>query len=109
MDQMGRSSRAARLAVVCLAVALALAAPAVAAPGDPFDMRSVCREDFERFCSELGTDASRAAIDQCLASHEAELSPACQIAVGEKAAAEREPLPAEGQRRPGYPNPAPHP
>ena len=109
MDQRGRSSRAARLAVVCLAVSLALAAPAAAAPGDPFDMRSVCREDFERFCSELGTDANRAAIERCLASHEAELSRACQIAVGEKAAAEREPLPAAGQRRPGHPNPPPHP
>jgi hypothetical protein len=32
-----------------------------------------------------------------------------EIAVGEKAAAEREPLPADGQRRPGQPDPAPHP
>ena len=109
MDPMGSSSRTARLALACLAGSAALAASAAAAPGDPFDMRSVCREDFERFCSELGTDANRAAIDRCLASHEAELSPACQIAVGEKAAAEREPLPASGQRKPGHPNLPSHP
>ena len=108
---MGRSSGAARLAVACFAGSLALAASAAAAPGDPFDMRSVCREDFEHFCSELGTDANRAAINHCLASHEAELSPACRIAVGEKPADEREPLPASGQQRPGHrhPNPPPYP
>jgi hypothetical protein len=106
---MNRSSRTARLAVACLAGSAALAAPAAAAPGDPFDMRSVCREDFVRLCGELGTEAIRAAIDRCLASHEAELSPACRIAVGEKSAAEHEPLPAPGQGRPGHPNPPPHP
>jgi hypothetical protein len=106
---MHRRTGTARLALACLAGIAALAAPAAAAPGDPFDMRSVCREDFERFCSELGTEANRAAIDRCLASHEADLSPACQIAVGEKSDAEREPLPAPAQGRAGHRNPPPHP
>jgi hypothetical protein len=65
--------------------------------------------DFERFCRNLGTEATRAEIERCLASREAELSPACRIAVGEKSAAEDEPLPAPGQRRPGTGNVPPHP
>jgi hypothetical protein len=94
----------------CLAAWLALgAAPAAAVPGDPFDMRAACRADFERFCRDLGTEASRAEIERCLASHDAELSPACRIAVGEASAAKEEPLPAPGQRRPGAGSTPTHP
>jgi uncharacterized membrane protein len=94
----------------CLAAWLALAAgPAAAVPGDPFDMRAVCRADFERFCRDLGTEASRADIERCLATHDAELSPACRIAVGEASAAKDEPLPAPGQRRPGSGTTPTHP
>jgi hypothetical protein len=85
------------------------AAPSAAAPGDPFDMRAVCRGDFERFCRDLGTEATRAEIERCLASHDAELSPACRIAVGEVSAARDEPLPAPGQRRPVPGNTPTHP
>jgi hypothetical protein len=93
-----------------LAVWLALvAAAAAAAPGDPFDMRAACRADFERFCRDLGTEATRSDIERCLASHDAELSPGCRIAVGEASAATDEPLPAPGQRRPGPASPPTHP
>ena len=92
-----------------LAAGLALAAaPALAAPGDPFDMRAACRADFERFCRELGSEAARAQIARCLASHEDELSPGCRIAVGEESADRDEPLPAPGARGSSPPQP-PHP
>jgi hypothetical protein len=94
----------------CLAAWLVLgAAPAAAVPGDPFDMRAACRADFERFCRDLGTEATRAEIERCLASHDPDLSPACRIAVGEKSAAEDEPLPAPSQRRPVPGNTPTHP
>ena len=67
-----------------VAWALVLALPAAAVPGDPFDMRAVCRDDFQRLCSALGSEATRDAILRCLELHESELSPACRIAVGEK-------------------------
>jgi hypothetical protein len=76
---------AVRSRLACAAAWTALAAaPAAAVPGDPFDLRSACREDFERLCRDLGSEAPRAAIERCLASHERELSPACRIAVGEE-------------------------
>ena len=82
----------ARSRLACAAAWAAFAAvPAAAVPGDPFDLRSACREDFERFCKDLGNEAARAAIERCLASHEAELSPACRIAVGEESEDERDP------------------
>jgi hypothetical protein len=96
------------VAGLCAGAAL-LALPAAAAPGDPFDMRAVCRDDFQRFCAALGNEATRDAILRCLELHEAELSPACRIAVGEKSAAESEPLPAPDARRPGHPSAPPHP
>ena len=96
------------LACVVASTAL-LALPAAAVPGDPFDMRAVCHDDFQRFCSALGNEATRDAILRCLASHEADLSPACRIAVGEKSAAEDEPLPAPDRQRPGQWSAPPHP
>ena len=89
---------ASSLACVWLALA---AAPAAAVPGDPFDMRSACREDFERFCHDLGSEAARAAIERCLASHESLLSPACRIAVGEESDADGDPDPAPAPPGPG--------
>ena len=97
---MSRPRQVASASLACAWLALA-AAPAAAVPGDPFDMRSACRGDFERFCRELGSEAARAEIERCLASHESELSPACRIAVGEESDAERDPAPAPpgpGQR-----------
>jgi len=103
-----RRSASAGRPWACLAVWLVLAgSPAAAKPGDPFDMRAACRADFERFCRELGTEASRAQIERCLASHDDELSPGCRIAVGEESADVDEPLPAPGARRPATPRPPP--
>ena len=92
----------------CVAACLVVA-PAAAVPGDPFDMRSACREDFERFCRDLGSEAARADIERCLASHEAELSPACRIAVGEEGDAEDESSPPPARPRPSRPTPPPLP
>ena len=97
---MSRPRAIASGGLACAWLALA-AAPAAAVPGDPFDMRAACRGDFERFCRDLGSEAPRAEIERCLASHESELSPACRIAVGEASDAERDPAPAPpgpGQR-----------
>ncbi len=71
---------------MALAGGLALAASAAAAggPGDPFDLRAACSDDFRRFCAELGGEAPRGEILRCLASHEPDLSPGCRIAVGEE-------------------------
>jgi hypothetical protein len=107
---MRRIGSATAKRAACLAAWLALGvSPAAAVPGDPFDMRAACRADFDRFCRDLGTEASRADIEHCLSSHDAELSPACRIAVGEASAAEDEPLPAPGQRRPGPGSTPTHP
>ena len=99
---MSRPRAIASGGLACAWLALA-AAPAAAVPGDPFDMRSACREDFERFCRQLGNEAARAEIERCLESHESELSPGCRIAVGEESdpegARDRAPAaPGRGQR-----------
>jgi len=90
--------------VVASTVLLAL--PAAAVPGDPFDMRAVCRDDFRRFCSALGNEATRDAILRCLELHEPELSPACRIAVGEKPGEDAPPDPPRARPRPP-PTPGP--
>ncbi len=92
-----------RTLACAVAAAALLALPAAAVPGDPFDMRAVCRDDFQRFCSELGNEATRDAIMRCLELHESELSPACRIAVGEKP--EGEALPEAPRTRPRPPHP----
>lgn len=90
------------LRVGCVAIALRVgciataslwlaAAPAAAVPGDPFDLRAVCRDDFRRLCSELGGEAARGEILRCLEAHEDELSPACRIAVGEERGGDEDP------------------
>ncbi len=66
-------------------------------------MRAVCRDDFQRFCSELGTEATRDAILRCLEFHESELSPACRIAVGEKPEGEAAPDPPRARPRQPHP------
>ena len=99
---MGRTGSIAASGLACAAAWIALAAvPAAAVPGDPFDLRSACRADFERFCRDVGSEAARAEIERCLVSHEAELSPACRIAVGEEPRAEDEHGPIPTVPRPG--------
>jgi len=107
---MNRPGSIASSSLACVVAWIALAAgPAAAVPGDPFDMRSACREDFERFCRDLGTEAARADIERCLASHEAELSPACRIAVGEEPGGEDQHGPTPARPRPSHPTPPPLP
>ena len=75
----------ASVGVWCLAGSLSLgAAPVAAVPGDPFDMRTACRDDFQRFCRELGNEAARGEIRRCLKSHEAKVSAGCRVALGEE-------------------------
>lgn len=87
-------------AAALLLLPVGLARPAAAGPGDPFDLRSACREDFERFCAEVGAEAARAEIVRCLASHERELSPGCRIAVGEEGEGEGDEGEAEREAPP---------
>lgn len=43
--------------------------------------RGACRADFERLCADLGSDANRKQIVECLKAHRAELSPDCREAL----------------------------
>jgi hypothetical protein len=92
-----------RALAFAVAAAALLALPAAAVPGDPFDMRAVCRDDFQRFCAALGNEATRDAILRCLELHEPELSPACRIAVGETPEGEAPPEAPRARPRPPYP------
>jgi len=94
----------ASLAALALAAGHELApAPAAAGgAGDPFDLRAACSDDFRRFCAELGGEARRGEIVRCLASHQAQLSPACRVALGEEPGAEGEPVPAPAHTAPSH-------
>jgi hypothetical protein len=101
------SIAAAALGSLALAGGLALAASAAAAggPGDPFDLRAACSDDFRRFCADLGGEAPRREILRCLASHEPDLSPGCRIAVGEETGGDDDDRGRRGAPR--RPRPAP--